>query len=236
MYTEIGDTMFRINVATPNEMLSADFLPKVRIFLRLQFAIVIIYWFTLWSVKGAMLLWIYRAFKFVDLAGSGRPLYIVLCVIVGATFCGCIVWQPFSCDPPASYFHPGTSGCSHPFVRFSFLTSLGACETGHDLRVSNGNLYYSFATDIVTDSLIVTFIAYHYKPLHLTTRQKFLLYAPFSLEALVVAFAVVRVVKLSPHHTHVDPVSLAFWSTIEATSGRLFSARSVRTNVKLSDV
>ncbi|KAL8964718.1 MAG: hypothetical protein Q9183_004257 [Haloplaca sp. 2 TL-2023] len=53
--------------------------------------------------------------------------------------------------------------------------------------------------------------------LHITFREKVALGAIFSVGLIKIAFAIIRVVKIGPSATHVNPIWLAQWSMIEAS-------------------
>ena len=57
--------------------------------------------------------------------------------------------------------------------------------------------------------------------LHVNRKEKVALASIFSLGAIVIIVAIIRVVQTSATTQHVDPVWLALWSSIESSVGRL---------------
>lgn len=55
--------------------------------------------------------------------------------------------------------------------------------------------------------------------LQVNRRQKLALTVIFSLAFIVIVFAIVRVVEISPSSEHVDPIWLALWSMVEGSIG-----------------
>ena len=59
--------------------------------------------------------------------------------------------------------------------------------------------------------------------LRITRREKLALTSIFSLSAIVIIVAIIRVVQTSATTQHVDPVWLALWSSIESSVGKAFT-------------
>ena len=58
--------------------------------------------------------------------------------------------------------------------------------------------------------------------LRVNQRQKLALLVIFSLVFIIIVFAIVRVVEISPSSQRVDPVWLVLWSMTEGSVGRFF--------------
>lgn len=105
MYQIITPTMFELErLLTPGAVPSANFLQEAALFLRLQFAIIILFWTTLWAVKLSFLLYYKRLF-----AGLPHQMFWwrLVSVFVGMAYLGCWATQLASCAPISSYFHLG---------------------------------------------------------------------------------------------------------------------------------
>lgn len=111
--------------------LPSDFFARVRTYLRIQFAIIILWWTSLWAVKAAFLT-MHRQF-FRDTTLWQRRGWWVIAVSCGLCYAACIITLCFSCSPTSDYFE------------------LGSCTTRRDLEWSNFSLYFSTAVDILTD-------------------------------------------------------------------------------------
>ena len=66
--------------------------------------------------------------------------------------------------------------------------------------------------------------------LKMDRKPKLAIAAVFCLSGIVVIFAVIRAIVISPETGHIDPVWLALWSMIEASVGE----RSLRLALRLS--
>ena len=127
----------------------------------------------------------------------------------------------------------------YAFIPFE-LTQLGQCNTYRDVWASNFSLYFSTAVDILCDLLsepaapsycitrmsisekgflVMALLLRQLWGLHTNVKQKAALAGIFSLGAIIVIIAIVRVVEIKATIQHVDPVWLALWSAIEASVG-----------------
>lgn len=102
MYRYATPIMFELDrVAKGEEMLTPSFLPRAAVFLKLQFAIIVLFWTTIWVVKTSFLIF-YRTL-FAGLPDQLRGWWIA----AGFTALGyllCWVFQLLSCVPIPHYF------------------------------------------------------------------------------------------------------------------------------------
>lgn len=106
MYQIITPTMFELErLLTPGAVPSANFVQEAAFFLKLQFAIIILFWTTLWAVKLSFLLYYRTLF-----AGLPNQLFWwwLVSVFAGMAYLGCWATQLASCAPISNYFHLGT--------------------------------------------------------------------------------------------------------------------------------
>jgi hypothetical protein len=173
-----------------------DFTTQGAVFLKLQFALIIMFWSALWTVKFSFLLLLRR----ILFGTQGLMIYWwIVTVIVIMAYVGCIITQLTSCEPISSYF------------------VIGGCQTDRDVFVSNLSLHYATAVDIISDVLIMALPIPMFWKLKVNLKQKIVLFSIFSLGVIVIIFAIVRVIETNPLAGHVDPVWLAVWSMVESS-------------------
>ncbi|KAL8845948.1 MAG: hypothetical protein Q9221_008927 [Calogaya cf. arnoldii] len=132
MYRYIIPIMFELDrVATGEEPFTPAFLPRAAVFLKVQFAIIVLFWTIVWIVKVSFLIF-YR------------------------------------------------------------------------------NLFTNLPDHMVGWRIASGFTA-------VTAREKIALGAVFMVGLIKIIFAVIRVVRIGPSATHVNPIWLALWSMIEAS-------------------
>ncbi|KAI4228834.1 MAG: hypothetical protein L6R36_001336 [Xanthoria steineri] len=197
MYRYIIPTMFELDkVAKGEEPSTTAFLLRAATYLKLQFAIIVLFWTTVWVVKISFLLF-YR-----NLFASLREHMIGWWITAGFTavaYLLCWAFQLGSCVPISHYF------------------ILGACETPRDIRYSNACLYVAAVGDIVSDLMIMGLGLRLLWNLQISAREKIALGTIFSVGFIKITFALIRVVKIGATATHVNPIWLALWSMIEAS-------------------
>ena len=221
LYTLITDTIFEIvAIIDGRAKPSSGFMERGSFFLRCQFAIILLFWTTLWSVKGAFLMYYKNLFK--GLQSYLQKSWWAVTIFTIFTYLGCWATQLASCEPISSYF------------------TLGACETKRDIYASNLSLYYASAVDILCDLLsefaptiedyqeliVLTLLPVMALPLRLlwglrvSRMQKVALGGIFGLGAIIMVFAIIRVIYTKATSRHVDPTWLALWSMVEASIGK----------------
>lgn len=147
LYTLINETIFEIDMVGMGEMLPPPgFEDNVGFFLRAQFAIIVIFWTTLWAVKLSLLMYYKKLFS--GLPGHEQRVWWAVTVFAVLSYIGCWITQLLSCTPISTYF-------------------TGECQTPHDIYVSNLSLYYATSVDIICDIFsklcdvaLVSFCAY----------------------------------------------------------------------------
>jgi hypothetical protein len=99
-------------------------------YLKYEFAIIILYWTVLWSVKGGFLALYFKFFR--ELRHYRRAWYALvgLCILA---YVGCITTLVFSCGSPANFF------------RFA------QCAKPEQIWASNLSVYFSTSIDVFTD-------------------------------------------------------------------------------------
>ncbi|KAI4269760.1 MAG: hypothetical protein L6R38_007348 [Xanthoria sp. 2 TBL-2021] len=197
MYRYIIPIMFELDKVAKGEAPPTQaFLSRAAIFLKLQFAIIVLFWTTVWVVKISFLIF-YR-----NLFASLREHMVGWWITSGFTavaYLLCWAFQLGSCVPISHYF------------------ILGACETPRDIRYSNACLYVAAAGDIISDLMIMGLGLRLLWNLQISAREKIALGAIFSVGFIKIAFAIIRVVKIGATARHVNPIWLALWSMIEAS-------------------
>ena len=134
LYTLVANTIFEIvAVSNGKTMPSPNFMEAGSFFLKCQFAIILLFWTTLWAVKASFLTYYKNLFH--GLQPYLQKCWWVVTIFAILAYLGCWATQLPSCQPISTYF------------------TLGACETKQDIFVSNLSLYYATAVDILCDLL-----------------------------------------------------------------------------------
>lgn len=94
--------MYELAYAGPT---TAGFMERASLFLQLQFAIDIMLWTTLWSVKFALLFFFWRLFDSVQT--YMKIFWWIMCAITASTWIISIVLQQSACDPIKDFFTIG---------------------------------------------------------------------------------------------------------------------------------
>ncbi|KAL8646217.1 MAG: hypothetical protein Q9226_006961 [Calogaya cf. arnoldii] len=190
--------MFELDkVATGKEPFTPAFLPRAVVFLKVQFAIIVLFWTIVWVVKVSFLIFYRNLFTNLPDHMVG---WRIASGFTAVTYLLCWAFQLGSCVPISHYF------------------ILGACETPRDIRYSNACLYVAAVGDIFSDLMIVMGLGLRLLyNLQIIAREKIALGAVFMVGLIKIIFAVIRVVRIGPSATHVNPIWLALWSMIEAS-------------------
>jgi hypothetical protein len=85
--------------------ITAGFMGRASLFLKLQFALDIMLWTTLWSVKFSLLFFFWRLFDSVQT--PMRIFWWIMCAVTASTWITSIVLQQFACDPIKDFFTIG---------------------------------------------------------------------------------------------------------------------------------
>ena len=133
LYTLIMDELFEIVLVSEGRLPpTASFAAGIPFFLKSQFAIIVLFWTTLWAVKFSFLL--YYKKLFVGLPGHMQKCWWAVVIFSLLAYLGCWATQIAACVPISSYF-------------------TGQCNTPRDIYVGNLSLYYAMAVDIICDIL-----------------------------------------------------------------------------------
>lgn len=218
MYQSIAHIMFVIDsydVPAGGQPPPPSFIKGAELFLRMQFAIIILFWTTLWTVKLSFLVFYKRLFK----KGQARTIFWwrLVTAFVVLTYVGCWATQLASCAPLWHYFKLGIF--PQAGGRIGKLTISGRCESKRDVWASNFSLYYATTVDILCDLLIIALPIHLVWDLQVNRQSKTALVTVFSLGFIIIIFAIIRVIATKASIHHVDPVWLALWSMIEASVG-----------------
>lgn len=134
LYSLVNDYLFEIHLISVGMQLpTAEFLATGTFFLKCQFAIIVLFWTTLWAVKLSFLM--YYKNLFVGLPKHMQMSWWAVVIFSVLAYLGCWATQLASCVPISHYF------------------LLGECETARDIYVSNLSLYYATSVDIICDLL-----------------------------------------------------------------------------------
>lgn len=157
LYVQIIPTIFNLDLAAagkaPLSLESlAEFEERANYYLRVQFAIIILFWTCVWAVKLSILVFYKSLFDRL----SWKYLYAwwAVVIFVALTYVGCWVLQFESCSPLWQYFKIGKRNRHlHYSISMFQLKQVGDCLKPRDVAVSNDSLYYSTAVDIACDLL-----------------------------------------------------------------------------------
>ncbi|KAL8733325.1 MAG: hypothetical protein Q9166_002149 [cf. Caloplaca sp. 2 TL-2023] len=212
MYRKATPIMFKLDkVAKGEEPPTAAFLAEAPVFLKLQFAIIVMFWTEIWMVKISFLIFYRNLF-------TGLPEHMLgWWFALGFTVLAyllCWAFQLGSCVPISHYFILGKDGYNFDLLS---LIATGACETPRDIRYSNACLYVAAVGDIITDLMIMGLGLRLLWNLQINLKEKLALGAIFSVGLIKITFAVIRVVRIGASARHVNPIWLALWSMIEAS-------------------
>ncbi|MCJ1273487.1 hypothetical protein MMC21_001279 [Puttea exsequens] len=195
----IPDMYQLLNVGAGLEKPGADFLSNASEYLKLQFALTILYWSCIWAVKACFLSFFHRLT--VGLKWC-RWAWWATVVITTISYIGCVITYPVSC---ASF-------------------TLGDCESQIHVSRSLISLRYSTAVDILTDAMIMALPLYLAMRVQLPWTQKLALGGIFSLGIIVILFAIIRIVVTNQHDSHPEVSWLNLWSQIEASVAVIISS------------
>jgi hypothetical protein len=92
----------------------------------------------------------------------------------------------------------------------------GQCDSPRERQGSLIAIAYSTAVDVASDLMIMSLPLALIPSLQLDRKKKVGLVVVFSLGFIIIAFAVIRMTQVI-HHTNVDLVGLAIWSSVESS-------------------
>ena len=114
LYTLITNFMFELALVSDGEMKpTLQFLVQAPFFLKSQFAIILLFWTSLWSVKFSILLFYRKLFT-----GPSLRWWWAVIVFTSFAYVGCWITQLLSCKPISSYFTLGMFPSSKRVPRY----------------------------------------------------------------------------------------------------------------------
>ncbi|OIW22711.1 hypothetical protein CONLIGDRAFT_694968 [Coniochaeta ligniaria NRRL 30616] len=166
---------------------------------RWEFPIITLFWTVLWSVKASFMTVFFRLVKPFPLL---RRLCYCIAFLAALAYCGCNIASALTCGPPGNYFKAG--GCSSP----------------DDVWRSRFNVIFSTTVDVTSDLMIMAIPISILPSLQLDRRRKIGLGVAFSLGAIIVIVALVRMTQVIriDGSNQVDMVGLAIWGAVESAT------------------
>ena len=143
--------MYRVAKALSTSQFYPEIISDGRKMTKTFFATTLLLWFILWSVKFAFLMLYRRLFSGIKFYVRLWWLVVVFC---GITLVGCVVTNFTSCQSMSAWFNPG------------------ACSTPRDVKAQTISLYFSFAVDVITDLMSMSY--------RMISRRSISLIKPFS--------------------------------------------------------
>ncbi|KAL6884452.1 hypothetical protein GGI43DRAFT_322820 [Trichoderma evansii] len=193
------------NPKTPSPLPADEMTARNVMSLKLMFSQMLLFWTTLWAAKFSIL-WFIRRLLY------GLPNYMRwwwrCFAAVLALYLACMLSNFLTCSPLYRYWSP--AGCSLP----------------DDLRRADASIKFATSADIVADVLTMILPLHLLRNLTISRPHKFGLAILFSLGAIIVAIALVRLVQVTkatgdsaedPTTIANGPVLLSMWSHIEST-------------------
>ena len=122
MYQLIIPTMFELDMIIKGVAPGPGFMERATFFLKLQFAIIVLFWTTLWAVKFAFLFFYRQLLKGLP---DQMRWWQALVLFTGLTYLSAWVTQLLSCQPISHYFVLGM--VIHSRVTFPMKLILQRC-------------------------------------------------------------------------------------------------------------
>ncbi|KAL0944551.1 uncharacterized protein CTRU02_202438 [Colletotrichum truncatum] len=190
---------------TPLPLPIEEFTARTVTSLKLMFSQMLLFWTTLWAAKFSILFFVRRLV-------IGLPNYIrawwACFTVVLLLYLACMLSNFLTCTPLTKYWSP--TGCSAP----------------EDLVRADASIKFATSADVVSDLLIMILPLNLLRKLITSPTHKFGLAVLFSLGAIIIAFALVRLAQVTkatsdsakdPTTVANGPVLLSMWSHIEST-------------------
>ncbi|KAK4448717.1 hypothetical protein QBC34DRAFT_485402 [Podospora aff. communis PSN243] len=176
--------------------LSAELITQTEQYLRLEFAIIILFWSVLWCVKASFLALYFKLFRELVLY---RRVWYLLASFTALAYGGCVITLCLSCGHISNFF------------------KFGQCAKAEYIWASNLSVYYSTAIDVFTDLCIMAMplrLIYNVK---VSPKQKLGLVCVFGLCFVMIAFAIIRAKQVLVQQQFVNLKMLMIWSTLTAS-------------------
>lgn len=110
--------------------ISADLISATEAYLRYEFAIIALFWTSLWCVKASFLALYFKLFRELPVY---RRVWYALAAFTFCAYVGCWVTLLTACRPVSNFF------------------KFQKCNSKRDIWASNLSVYYSTAVDVFTD-------------------------------------------------------------------------------------
>lgn len=126
----------------------ADIASVTSSYMKLQFAIITLFWTCLWTVKFSILVFLN---KLNNRLRGQRRMWTFCAAFIGLSYIGCVISYPISC---ASFKLGKNDPNATQVKREEFRLRLrlpGACNTEGHVNRSLASLWYSTAVDVLTD-------------------------------------------------------------------------------------
>ncbi|GAM83053.1 hypothetical protein ANO11243_010390 [Dothideomycetidae sp. 11243] len=195
LYLVAIPVLSRVGFTDPNVIKDADFTMKA------MFAAAMLLWLVLWSIKFSLLA------LYTNLLKRAKPVYKRvwwgIVVFTCLAFIASVLSLVFACGPEADKM-------------FTF----GHCLKKSNLRGSAMSLWLAFATDVLTDMMIMLFPINLIRKLNMPLKQKLSVIGIFCLGLICVATAMIRVFEVGKTinaEAVPDLPWLALWSIVEAS-------------------
>ncbi|KAI5839616.1 hypothetical protein DFP73DRAFT_598599 [Morchella snyderi] len=197
MHTLITPYIFDImeaqaGLVTPD----AEWMKRIYMYLKMQWATIFIFWQLLWSVKFSLLLFFRRLMDGID--GMMKWWWAVVCLNT-MLWISVMLSQFVNCRPFSSSFKLGPEACStrQPTAPWEAMI-------------------YAMVADVITDIMIMALPLRLIINLKISAKQKFGLVIIFSLGLLCIAFALIRAL-LSSVGDSISPIWLTTWTQVEGS-------------------
>ncbi|KAL2134876.1 hypothetical protein VTI74DRAFT_10602 [Chaetomium olivicolor] len=166
---------------------------------RWQFPIIKLFWTVLWSVKASFLTVIFRLVKPFPIL---RRLWYCVFAFVVLGYIGCWLASALTCSPPGDYF------------------KTGKCNSPRDVWMQKFDVLFSTTVDVTSDLMIMALPIAILPSLQLDVRRKAGLGIAFSLGAVIIAVALVRMTQVTTNSSAgvVDLIGLAIWGAVESAT------------------
>ncbi|KAJ4303881.1 hypothetical protein N0V88_001479 [Collariella sp. IMI 366227] len=165
---------------------------------RWQFPIIKLFWTTLWAIKGSFMTVFFRLVKPFPIL---RRLWYGVAVFTIIAYIGCWLTSVLACSPPSNYF------------------KAGMCIGEHEKWLQKFSVYYSTSVDVASDIMIMALPISLLPSLQLDRRRKIGLGVVFSLGAIIMIVALVRMTQVETGSSNgVDIIGLAIWGSVESAT------------------
>lgn len=187
---------------------------------RWQFPIIKLFWTTLWAIKGSFMTVFFRLVKPFPIL---RRLWYCVAAFTIIAYIGCWLSSALTCNPPSNYFKAGMPPPNIPPALVATAHQsphlLGMCMGDHEKWMQKFSVYYSTSVDVASDIMIMALPISLLPSLQLDRRRKIGLGVVFSLGAIIMIVALVRMTQVETGGSNgVDIIGLAIWGSVESAT------------------